>query len=114
MSLEEPGRLEEERRLAYVGITRHEEAGCPYAENRRLHGSDMYNTPSRFIREIPSDLIEEVRLNGSVSRPWFLARARWLSHRRKVLISADASYIKSLVRALSPSSRAREVMPGLR
>jgi len=40
-----------------------------YAENRRLHGGDMYNTPSRFIREIPSELIEEVRLSGSVARP---------------------------------------------
>jgi DNA helicase-2/ATP-dependent DNA helicase PcrA len=70
MSLEEPGRLEEERRLAYVGITRAmQKLIVTYAENRRLHGSDMYNTPSRFIREIPGELIEEVRLNGSVSRP---------------------------------------------
>ena len=70
MSLEEPGRLEEERRLAYVGITRAmQKLIMTYAENRRLHGSDMYNTPSRFIREIPGELIEEVRLNGSVSRP---------------------------------------------
>jgi len=70
MSLEEPGRLEEERRLAYVGITRAmKKLVVTYAENRRLHGGDMYNTPSRFIREIPSELIEEVRLNGSVARP---------------------------------------------
>ncbi len=70
MSLEEPGRLEEERRLAYVGITRAmKKLVVTYAENRRLHGGDMYNTPSRFIREIPSDLIEEVRLSGTVARP---------------------------------------------
>jgi len=70
MSLEEPGRLEEERRLAYVGITRAmKKLVVTYAENRRLHGGDMYNTPSRFIREIPSELIEEVRLNGAVARP---------------------------------------------
>ena len=70
MSLEEPGRLEEERRLAYVGITRAmKKLAITYAENRRLHGGDMYNTPSRFIREIPAELIKEVRLNGAVSRP---------------------------------------------
>ena len=40
-----------------------------YAESRRLHGSETYNTPSRFIREIPSTLIQEVRIAGSISRP---------------------------------------------
>ena len=62
MSLEEPGRLEEERRLCYVGITRAmEKLVMTYAESRRLHGSENYNTPSRFIREIPAELLQEVR-----------------------------------------------------
>ena len=53
MSLEEPGRLEEERRLCYVGITRAmEKLVMTYAECRRLHGSETFNTPSRFVREI--------------------------------------------------------------
>jgi DNA helicase-2/ATP-dependent DNA helicase PcrA len=70
MSVEEPGRLEEERRLAYVGITRAQQRLLiTYAESRRLHGSETYNTPSRFVREIPSDLIEEVRLHGGLTRP---------------------------------------------
>ncbi len=70
MSLEEPGRLEEERRLCYVGITRAmEKLFITYAETRRLHGSENYNTPSRFIREIPAELLEEVRLHSTVSRP---------------------------------------------
>jgi len=70
MSVEEPGRLEEERRLAYVGITRAmQELVMTYAESRRLHGSETYNTPSRFIREIPRTLIHEVRIAGSISRP---------------------------------------------
>jgi DNA helicase-2/ATP-dependent DNA helicase PcrA len=70
MSLEEPGRLEEERRLCYVGITRAmEQLVITYAESRRLHGSETYNTPSRFIREIPAELLQEVRLHTSVSRP---------------------------------------------
>jgi len=71
MSIEEPGRLEEERRLCYVGITRAmAKLHITYAESRRLHGQDTYNRPSRFINEIPRPLIEEVRLNASVSRPY--------------------------------------------
>jgi len=70
MSLEEPGRLEEERRLCYVGITRAmEKLIITYAECRRLHGSDSYNAPSRFVREIPAELLQEVRLQGTVSQP---------------------------------------------
>ena len=70
MSLEEPGRLEEERRLAYVGITRAmQRLVMTYAETRRLYGSETYNKVSRFVREIPPSLIQEVRLSNSVSRP---------------------------------------------
>lgn len=70
MSAEEPGRLEEERRLAYVGITRAmQKLYLTYAEARRMHGQDNYNRPSRFIQEIPIELIEEVRLNATISRP---------------------------------------------
>src|SRR5690606_6880434 len=76
MSLEEPGRLEEERRLAYVGITRAmQRLVVTYAETRRLYGNETYNKVSRFVREIPPSLIQEVRLSGSVSRP-FSAPAR--------------------------------------
>ncbi len=69
MSLEEPGRLEEERRLCYVGITRAmEKLVLTYAECRRLHGGESYNTPSRFVREIPAQLLREVRLHGTVTQ----------------------------------------------
>ena len=69
MSLDE-GNLEEERRLCYVGITRAmEKLYLTYAENRRLYGKDTINRPSRFIREIPGELIREVRLGGTISRP---------------------------------------------
>jgi DNA helicase-2/ATP-dependent DNA helicase PcrA len=72
MSMEEPGRLEEERRLCYVGITRAmRKLYLTYAESRRLYGSDNYHAPSRFLREIPSALLQEVRLQTSVSRPLF-------------------------------------------
>ncbi len=70
MSMEEPGRLEEERRLCYVGITRAmQKLHLSYAEVRRLHGSDTYNAPSRFIREIPAELMHEIRIKGAVQRP---------------------------------------------
>jgi len=70
MSLDEPGRLEEERRLCYVGITRAmEKLVLTYAESRRLHGSESYNIASRFVRELPSELLNEVRLGAAVSRP---------------------------------------------
>lgn len=66
MSLQEPGRLEEERRLCYVGMTRAKERlFLSYAEARRLHGTEQRNMPSRFLREIPADLIKEVRLGSS-------------------------------------------------
>ncbi|MFT4257273.1 MAG: DNA helicase II [Pseudoxanthomonas sp.] len=68
-SLEESGRLEEERRLAYVGITRaRQKLVLTYAEARRLHGQDMYGIPSRFLREIPHHLLNEVRPRVQVAR----------------------------------------------
>lgn len=71
MSLEEPGRLEEERRLAYVGITRAmRQLYLTCAETRRLYGNETYNKVSRFVREIPAQLLQEVRMNNSVSRPY--------------------------------------------
>lgn len=70
MSLEEPGRLEEERRLCYVGLTRAmRKLYLTYAELRRLHGKETFQRPSRFLRELPEELLEEVRLRGQISRP---------------------------------------------
>ena len=70
MSLEEPGRLEEERRLAYVGITRAmKKLVISYAETRRMYGEEKFNSLSRFVREIPNDLIQEVRIKSTVTRP---------------------------------------------
>jgi len=68
-SLEEAGRLEEERRLCYVGMTRAmEQLYLCYAEIRRLYGKDNYTQASRFLSEIPIDYIEEIR-SSSISRP---------------------------------------------
>lgn len=67
-SHEDASRLEEERRLAYVGVTRAEkQLMITYATRRRLHGKELFPTPSRFIKEIPQDCIEAVRMSGSVA-----------------------------------------------
>ncbi|ENM5914252.1 DNA helicase II [Vibrio mimicus] len=70
MSAEEAGRLEEERRLCYVGMTRAmQKLYITYAEMRRLYGQDKYHKPSRFIRELPEGCLDEVRMKAQVSRP---------------------------------------------
>jgi len=70
MSMEEEGRLEEERRLCYVGVTRAmQRLYLTYAESRRINGSETFNRQSRFIGEMPDTVIEEVRLTGTIVRP---------------------------------------------
>ena len=69
MSAEDPARLEEERRLCYVGMTRAmHRLYLTHAESRRLYGKESYPFPSRFLREVPPELLEEVRGRG-ISRP---------------------------------------------
>ncbi|OAT49332.1 DNA helicase II [Proteus hauseri] len=87
MSLDEGGRLEEERRLAYVGLTRAmKKLTLTYAENRRLYGKEVSHRPSRFIGELPKECVEEVRLRATVSRP--------VNHQRlgTPIISNDSGY----------------------
>lgn len=69
-SMEEPGRLEEERRLCYVGMTRAmRKLVLSYAEVRRQYGREEYHRPSRFLRELPSELIDEVRVKARFQPP---------------------------------------------
>jgi DNA helicase-2/ATP-dependent DNA helicase PcrA len=69
-SITDPNGLEEERRLCYVGITRARQTlYLTHAEQRRLHGTDSFALPSRFIAEIPSEYVEEIRPRVQVSRP---------------------------------------------
>lgn len=70
MSQNESGRLEEERRLAYVGVTRAmQKLTLTFAETRRLYGKEVRHHPSRFIGELPPTCIQEVRLRASILRP---------------------------------------------
>jgi DNA helicase II / ATP-dependent DNA helicase PcrA len=76
LSSEEPGRMEEERRLAYVGITRAmTQLYLTYAEVRRLYGEERYTRPSRFISEIPAEYLEEVRMGGGVATPVYRGKS---------------------------------------
>jgi DNA helicase-2/ATP-dependent DNA helicase PcrA len=69
-SVDDAGRLEEERRLCYVGMTRAmQQLYLTYAESRRLYGRESYPRPSRFLREIPAEFIQEVRMRATISRP---------------------------------------------
>ncbi len=80
-SVEESGRLEEERRLAYVGITRaRQKLVLSHAETRRLHGQDMMGMPSRFLREIPHALLNEIRPKVKVARPYLSPARRNAGH----------------------------------
>jgi DNA helicase-2/ATP-dependent DNA helicase PcrA len=70
MSIDDPDGIEEERRLCYVGITRAmQKLFITYAETRRLHGNESFNRVSRFVKEIPKNCIDEVRLKTAISRP---------------------------------------------
>ena len=76
-SVNDEGRLEEERRLAYVGITRaRQRLIVSHAESRRMHGAEMLTRPSRFLAEMPAELIDEVRPRVHVTRPLYTGRAR--------------------------------------
>ncbi|KJV05692.1 DNA helicase II [Methylocucumis oryzae] len=66
-SLEDVKRIEEERRLCYVGITRAmQELYLTYAESRRLYGRATSANRSRFIRELPDECLREVRMRGNI------------------------------------------------
>lgn len=70
LSMNDPRGMEEERRLCYVGMTRAmRKLYMTYAEVRRMHGKESYHRPSRFLHEVPPEMIEEIRFRAKVSRP---------------------------------------------
>ncbi|WP_448247680.1 DNA helicase II [Thalassotalea agariperforans] len=69
-SQEDISRLEEERRLCYVGMTRAmTKLYLCHAESRRLYGQEKYHKQSRFVRELPSECLEEIRVQNQVAKP---------------------------------------------
>lgn len=74
LSQENPEKLEEERRLCYVGLTRAmKKLYLSHAEARQLYGKNTHNRPSRFLQEIPADSIEGIRVKTKVALPESLA-----------------------------------------
>ncbi len=114
-SLNDLDGLEEERRLCYVGMTRAmRQLYITFAEQRRLHGTDSYGQPSRFISEIPEDLIEEVRPRIMLGRPY--ARPAGHSHARDAL--AAPAYSQAPAYSHSQAARrataSEAVAPGMK
>ncbi|MEM9303137.1 MAG: DNA helicase II, partial [Pseudomonadota bacterium] len=84
-SAEEPGRMEEERRLCYVGITRARELlYVTFAESRRWRGTENFNRPSRFVTEIPKDLIHDIRPRPEAPRPAASVTGDWVQQEATV------------------------------
>jgi DNA helicase-2/ATP-dependent DNA helicase PcrA len=78
LSMHDPKKLEEERRLCYVGVTRAmRKLYMTYAEVRRMHGKEAYHRPSRFISEIPVELVDEARFRTKVTRPSIIPAASY-------------------------------------
>lgn len=70
MSMDSPEKLEEERRLCYVGITRaKQKLYLTYAHSRMLHGAEMYRQPSQFLQAIPAGCLDEMYMQAKISRP---------------------------------------------
>jgi DNA helicase-2/ATP-dependent DNA helicase PcrA len=87
--------LEEERRLCYVGATRAmRQLYITYAEQRRLYGVDTYGQPSRFISELPPELVEEIRPRLQVSRPVFVRRSASLEEPQNMRMGSRVRHSK--------------------
>ncbi len=82
-SITEPDELEEERRLAYVGITRaRKQLYLTHSWSRALHGQTQYNPPSRFLLEIPEDLLDDRSPEGGrYGSSWRPVTSDWGANR---------------------------------
>ncbi|MDQ6697088.1 MAG: DNA helicase PcrA [Actinomycetota bacterium] len=120
-SLTEPDQLEEERRLAYVGITRaRQRLFLSHAWSRMLFGSTQYNPPSRFLDEIPERLVEQIEGSRRASRAgsWGESSASWDLPRRESGISSQrrssASRERMVDAAIAAGRTGRADPPGHR
>lgn len=104
--------VEEERRLAYVGITRaKEKLYLVNAKTRMLYGSTSYNQPSRFVEEIPSALLEVRRPTGFRERAGLLGNDTHTSVTRtsvpRTSYSAGAGRLSAASRGFSGATSAK-------
>ncbi|MEI8236803.1 MAG: DNA helicase II [Methylococcaceae bacterium] len=92
-SIYDAGKLEEERRLCYVGITRaREKLYITHAEKRLLYGRETPASKSRFLRELPAELLEEVRPKREVSRPMTAKSTSFLITNLPKEMQSESSY----------------------
>jgi DNA helicase-2/ATP-dependent DNA helicase PcrA len=108
------GTLEEERRLAYVGITRaRKQLYLSHAESRRIHGVEQLCAPSMFLKEIPADTVHETRPRAGVLRPSFGQRSYEGGYSGGYRSQDGAAYGEAPSRTLmSPSMKPRDSGPG--
>jgi len=113
-TLMEPTELEEERRLAYVGITRARERLCvTHAWTRSLFGQSQYNPPSRFLDEVPKELFDrQGNVDSSIDsdRASYRARTDWAmgrvpEYRRRDDESEDNSWERNRERKVNAALR---------
>jgi DNA helicase II / ATP-dependent DNA helicase PcrA len=103
-TLGEPDQIEEERRLAYVGITRaRERLYVSHAWCRMLHGTTQYNPPSRFLDEIPARLLHEADGSRSSRNRRSAAVFGWSGSRERDPGSVGAHRDEVVERALRPA-----------
>lgn len=96
-SAEDADRLEEERRLAYVGMTRAmSKLYMCHAESRRLYGKESFHSRSRFIRELPQDCLSEVRMTTQVTSP--MGRGRFSDTATKAAFESTGFQLGQRVR----------------
>ena len=113
-SLAEPDEMEEERRLAYVGLTRAKERlHVTSAWSRMLHGSTQYNPPSRFLDEIPAELVTEIGDGRNRRRSSFGEGATWGSGGSRASESRERRVQDALTPRAAPSGSGAEQL-GLR
>jgi DNA helicase II / ATP-dependent DNA helicase PcrA len=106
--------LEEERRLMYVGLTRAKEhVYLLHTESRTIFGSTQINPPSRFIAEIPADLIEERDRvsSGMMGKKYFQRSFQRYPSAPKKKLAAPVAKSESVAPAGAPLQLG-EVRPG--
>ena len=110
-SLEDENRLEEERRLMYVGITRaRRRLYLSYAAERMLYNQYSHNPPSRFLKEIPARLIQATYARGSAERS-YPGKDNGLRFPGKTFGTAEGGF-RNPSRSISPVRSGRSSAPG--
>ena len=118
-SAQDDAELEEERRLCYVGMTRAQSRlVLTSASRRRVFGEYQATEPSRFLDELPTDLVEEVEptaASAHLARPWPSRSGGWTGHHgRRIRHQGDESEPPPFYDDAAEDQSATHVRPGMR